>query len=130
MDIDRFHECAQAYGALRRRWPESAHALFDRFATSEEGQAILAEAERVDHFLDAWQADRSEAPTALEQAIIARANGMHPNRQIRARHAWWSTAAIILLGFALGFSQARREPAPDPIAQMIFGPTVQRGVGL
>ena len=42
MDLTRFKACAEAYGAERRRWPAREHALYDRFAGTPEGAAILA----------------------------------------------------------------------------------------
>lgn len=106
--------------------------LFDRFAPSDDGRAILAEAERIDRFLDTWAPERRDAAEALERAILERKDSARTHRSARVRRAWgWgATAAIVVLGFALGVSQALREPVPDPVAQLIFGPTNQRGAGL
>src|SRR3990172_8337925 len=61
MDLTRFKGCAEAYGADRRRWPAREHALYDRFAGTPEGAAILAEAARTHPLLVALEVAAPEA---------------------------------------------------------------------
>jgi hypothetical protein len=124
MDLNRFKECAAAYGAARRRWPGRERALYDRYAASAEGAAILAEAERGDRFLDAYV-------QAAPQAGLARRIGA------RARPAWRrygvpaaAFAASAILGFAVGFAQARGEADDDLLAELLLGPQSVREIEL
>lgn len=52
MNDKRFAELAAAYGAERRRWPQAERAVYDAFAGTPEGLALLADAERLDRQLD------------------------------------------------------------------------------
>src|SRR3970282_696376 len=100
MDLTRFKACAEAYGADRRRWPGHEHGLFDRFAGTPEGAAILAEAERTDRFLDALEG--GEPAEGVAQTI---AGVVRPRRR---RTLWWQAtafAASAIIGFVLGFAQ-------------------------
>lgn len=134
MDLTRFKACAEAYGVDRRRWPAREHGLYDRFAGTPEGAAILAEAERTDRFLDALEV--AEPDEALAQAIsnlpgrgVARRRLVKPSR----RTLWWQAsafAASAVLGFALGFAQVADEPAEDVVAQFLLGPAGFREIGL
>jgi len=125
MDLTRFEACAEAYGAERRRWPAREHALYDRFAATPEGAAILAEAERTDRFLDAWEV--REPDEALAEAI---ARVVRPRRP---RTLWWQAtafAASAIIGFAIGFAQVRDDGSADLVTQLLLGPTSVREIGL
>src|SRR3989304_3145067 len=114
MDLTRFKGCAEAYGADRRRWPAREHALYDRFAATPEGAAILAEAERTDRFLDAWEV--REPDEALAEAI-ARVGRPRPPRTL-----WWQApafAASAIIGFAIGFAQVRDDGSADLVTQLL-----------
>jgi len=126
MTLDRFRDCAGAYGADRRRWPADAQPLYDRFARAAEGAAILAAAERTDRFLDAWQTGAPD--DALAQSIAARASGP----RVRRRIAWQATAfaAAAVIGFVIGFAQARNDGGADVVTQLLLGPASMRGIGL
>jgi ferric-dicitrate binding protein FerR (iron transport regulator) len=123
MDLNRFKECAAAYGAERRRWPAREHARYDRFAGTPEGAAILAEAERTDRFLDRFEVAAPDA--ALAAAIAdARARGR--------RGQWWQAsafAASALLGFVLGFTHVPDDAGGDLVSQLLLGPTSVREIG-
>ncbi|TPI24807.1 hypothetical protein FJ414_31025 [Mesorhizobium sp. B3-1-6] len=90
MDARRFAALADAYGGALHRWSPAEQAAAMLFADTEEGQAILARAGRLDAMLDRH---RVEAPRpALHRAIVARA--ATEVRQGRHRRFWW-------LGFGL-----------------------------
>ena len=123
MDLTRFHACADAYGAARRRWPERDRALYDRFASTPEGAAILAEVERGDHLLDAY------VPAAPAPELARRVGAI-------ARPAWRryavpaALAASAVLGFALGLAQARADADAGVAARLLFGPESVQEIGL
>ena len=134
MDIHRFSELAGAHGAARERWPEPDRALYDRFAASPEGMGILADAARIDAFLDGWQPGTDDAGRAAR--IVAAANAVaHDPGEIavapaartvqRSRKvaAWLSTgfAASALLGFALGFTQASTDSVDEAYMDLLLG---------
>lgn len=129
MDLTRFKACAEAYGADRRRWPAPEHALHDRFAGTPEGAAILAEAERTDRFLDAFEV--AEPDAALGQAIARRPL---PRSGAGGRRRFWIPAAAFaasaILGFAIGFAQARDDGSADLVTQLLLGPANIREIGL
>lgn len=127
-DLERFRACARAYGAHARRWPEEDRPLFERYAGTPEGAAVLAAAERTDAFLDAW-APAADAD-ALAERIVAAAIGEAPRRR---RRMMWSAAAFAasaLLGFAIGFAQAPPEPSVELVGQLLVGPSLPQGFGL
>ena len=111
MDIRRFSELAAAHGARRERWPEPERALYDRCAAAPEALGVLADAERIDAFLDDWHAQVDDA--ALVARIVA-ATAEAPRavppapRPPRRLAVWLSTGflASAALGFVLGFAQA------------------------
>jgi hypothetical protein len=115
MDLTRFTECAAAFGAERRRWPAREHALYDRFAATPEGAAILADAARVDGFLDAWEVT-APAPRPVGQiGALARRS----RRRIAVLAA--ALAACAGAGFAVGFAQA--QSAVDIVSpDLLLGP--------
>ena len=125
MDLTRFKACAEAYGADRRHWPAHAHGLYDRFAGTPEGAAILAEAERTDRFLDAWEVREPDEALALAIAGVVR-----PRRR---RTLWWQAtafAASAIIGFVIGFAQVRDDGSGDLVTQLLLGPTSVREIGL
>jgi len=127
MDLNRFKACAEAYGAERRRWPAREHALYDRFAGTPEGAAILADAERTDRFLDAFEV---AAPDERLAATISRAPA---SRRPSTRRLWIPAAAFAasaILGFAIGFAQVRDDAGSDLVAQLLLGPASFREIGL
>jgi len=129
MDLTRFKGCAEAYGADRRRWPAREHALYDRFAGTPEGAASLAEAERTDRFLDAFEV--AEPDEALGQAI----SNLPPQRRgAGGRRRFWIPAAAFVasavLGFAIGFAQVRDDGSADLVTQLLLGPENIREIGL
>jgi hypothetical protein len=134
MDLTRFKECAAAYGAERRRWPTRELALYDRFAETPAGAAILAEAERTDRFLAGFEVAAPEE--ALVEAISRRPADAKRGgiaRVARRRSLWWQVtafAASAVLGFALGFAQVADDPAEDVVAQFLLGPAGFRESGL
>jgi hypothetical protein len=124
MDLNRFKECAAAYGAAKRRWPEGAQVLYDQFAGTAKGAAILAEAERSDRFLDAFD-------TAAPNLQLARRVGA------LSAPAWRrygvpaaALAASAALGFVLGFAQVRNAADTDLAARLLLGPQSLQEIGL
>lgn len=138
MDLNRFKTLAEAYGAERRRWPESAQPLYERFANTPEGALVLAEAERIDRFLDALEVtapDDDLAPSIVAEALAStRKNpGADHGRAARAIRTRWQLgafAASAILGFVLGFLQVRGDGGPDLITQLVLGPVGVREIGL
>jgi hypothetical protein len=136
MDIHRFAELAGAHGAARERWPAPDRALYDRFVATPEGMGILADAERIDTFLDGWQLRTADAGRAAR--IVAAANapansvpdatpapGPAPRTGKRShkRAAWLSTgfAASALFGFVLGFTQASTNSDDEAYVDLLLG---------
>lgn len=117
MDLTRFTECCAAYGAERRRWPAPDQALYDRFAATPDGAAILADAARVDGWLDGWQVAAAPVPPAVSRVgTIAR----RARRRLAALVA--ALAACAGAGFAVGYAQAHSAAdfaAPD---LLLLGP--------
>lgn len=108
MDIRRFSELAAAHGARRERWPEPERALYDRCASAPEAMGILADAERIDAFLDGWHAQVDDAALAARIVAAAAEAPRAAPRPPRRLAAWLSTGflASAALGFVLGFAQA------------------------
>jgi hypothetical protein len=139
MDLSRFKTLAGAYGAERRRWPEAARPLYDRFAGTPEGAAVLAQAESVDRFLDALEVSAPDG--GLAQAIVAEAlssspgpgdGGAESDGRIRRERLGWrlgAFAASAIIGFALGFAQAGNDTEPDFLTQLL-GPASVQEIGL
>jgi hypothetical protein len=128
MTLERFRECAEAYGTDRRRWPPSDQALYDRYARAPEGLAILAAAERTDRFLDSLELDAPRA--AFVHGVIAQAGG---RGALRSRRFWLGAAAFAasaIFGFIVGFGQVGEDPGADALAQLLLGPASARGIGL
>src|SRR6185369_172543 len=115
MDLTRFTECSAAFGAERRRWPVHEQALYDRFAATPEGAAILADAARVDGVLDAWQL------AAPAPGIVSRTGAIV--RRARRRLATLAAALVACAGagFAVGYAQA--QGAADSLSpDLLLGP--------
>jgi hypothetical protein len=134
MDLKRFEACAQAYGAGRHRWPAREHALYDRYAATPEGAAILAEAERTDRFLDAFEI--TDAKDALKEAISHQVSRTRSDRApggpVR-RRVWLSAAAFAacaIFGFVIGFTQVHDDAIGDLFAQSLLGPESFQEMGL
>lgn len=139
MDIHRFTELANAYGAARGRWPEDRRALYDRFAATPEGQAVLADAGRIDGFLDGWHVGAGDAERAQRIVAAALANPQRADtppraaaapparaaRSVRLLGAWLSTgfAASALLGFVLGYTQASASLDAETYSELLLGST-------
>lgn len=134
MSIRRFTELAHAHGAARKRWPEHERVLYDRFATSEAGRTILADAERVDRLLDAWQQPGDSGDDDGRVArIVAAAEQEHAGRQPvrpdrvppRRQHlgTWLSTGflASALFGFVLGFAQVDTGGEDPAYTELLLG---------
>ena len=131
MDLNRFKECSAAFGAERHRWPPREHPLYDRYAETLDGTAILAEAERADRFLD-----------ALEPAVPDRRMTHNMARSIVAlsRPRWRrlgvpaaALAGSAVLGFVLGVVQVRQVRSAadtDFAAQLLLGPMSLQETGL
>lgn len=124
MDLNRFKECAAAYGAARRRWPAREQALYDRIAGTAEGNAILAAAERSDRFLDSF------APAAPEPRLARRVSAMSAPAWRRLGVPAAAFAASAALGFALGYAQVRGEADADLAARLLLGPQSVQEIGL
>jgi hypothetical protein len=134
MDIHRFTELAGAHGAARDRWPEADRALYDRFAASPEGMGVLADAERIDAFLDGWQGRADDAGRVARivaatnaSADDARASALAPAAGTGGRSrkvaAWLSTgfAASALCGFLLGFTQVSTNSDDEAYMDVLLG---------
>jgi hypothetical protein len=123
MDIHRFSELAGAHGASRERWPEPDRALYDRFAGSPEGMGILADAERIDAFLDSWQARADDAGRVARIVAAAISPAGRSGSASRKVAAWLSTgfAASALFGFLLGFTQASTSSDDEAYMDLLLG---------
>jgi hypothetical protein len=126
MNMHRFRECAEAYGAHRRRWPARDQPLFDALAATPEGAALLAQAGRTDEFLDAWDAE--EPPALLQQRITGQIGPLpptasSPSRRSRAWVPLGSLAASIVIGFFIGFTQgSMQDGAVEWLGQFLVDP--------
>lgn len=129
--LNRFKQCAAAYGAGRRRWPRAERALYDAHAQTEEGREILAQAERTDRFLDVWQVGAPDE--ALRSKIVSLAGEAWRRGAPAPRAIWWSItgfAASAALGFMLGFAQVRDDASIELAAGLVFGPASTQEIGL
>ena len=123
MDLKRFKECSAAFGAERRRWPEREQPLYDYFARTLDGAAILAEAERADHFLDVLEPAVPDPRLACSITALSRPAW----RRLGVPAA--ALVASALFGFVLGFAQVRSADT-DVAAQLLLGPASLQEVGL
>jgi hypothetical protein len=113
MNLDRFRELLDAYGADPRRWPEAERGpAIAYLATSREAQAAAARAGALDALLDA--AGPPAAPK-LDPATLAAKIAQTPRRPVRREWpAHWKVsfgwpglaglAAAALAGFLVGWS--------------------------
>lgn len=124
MNLHRFQECCAAFGAERRRWPPHEHTLYDRFAHTPDGIAILADAERTDHFLDALETAEPSSRRVHEIALSVR-----PAWQRMAKPAA-ALAASALLGFVLGYMQALSASDAGIASGLLLGPQSLQEFGL
>jgi hypothetical protein len=124
MDLSRFKEYSAAFGAERRRWPQREHALYDRFANTPEGMAILAEAGRTDHFLDTLEPAPPDPRRAGQICALVR-----PARGGLGKAAA-ALAASAVLGFVLGYLQAHGAADAGTVAQLLLGPQSLQEIGL
>jgi hypothetical protein len=94
----RFIELADAYGAVVARWPEAVRAGAMEMAKRPAMQAVLAEAECLDTWLDLWKVG---APSAALRDRIYASRHMPLSRRARL---WWSGIGIAtaLAGAAAG----------------------------
>lgn len=125
MDLDRFRNCTEAYGAERRRWPDPDRPLYDALAPTPEGARILAEAELIDRLLDAW--DAPEPHDLLAQRIAAQ-----PGAQPARARRWLGIGGFALsvaTGFAIGFVQAGDDGTFEMARQLIAGPAESQDIG-
>jgi hypothetical protein len=122
MDLTRFKACSDAYGASRRHWPPHEHALYDRFASTVEGAAILADAERTDRFLDGLEVAEPD-PRIMGQVAAAGTPGWR-----RFAKPVAALAASAVLGFVVGFAQARS--GADVPMHLLLGPQDVLEIGL
>lgn len=130
MDLNRFKACAEAYGAERRRWPAGEHGLYDRFAGTPEGAAIIAEVERTDRFLDAFEVAEPDAALASRISALPSSRGRVSGV---ARRLWLPVTAFAtsaVLGFVIGFAQVPDDSGADLVAQLLLGPESIREIGL
>jgi len=124
MDLNRFKDCAAAYGATRRRWPAQELALYDRLAGTPEGTAILAQAARSDRFLDDFRTEEPDSALALGIAALSRPAWRRYGVPAAA------FAASAMLGFAVGFAQVRSMADADFVARQLLGPQSVQESGL
>jgi len=121
MDLNRFEDCAAAYGADRRRWPAREFALYERLAGTPEGAAILALAERTDRLLDAY------ASSAPDSSLARRIGALSWRRYGVPAAAF---AASAMLGFVVGFAQVRGAADAAFAARLLLGPQSVQEIGL
>jgi hypothetical protein len=100
-DKTRFADCAAAYGHDRARWPGADQQLYDRYASTEWGRAVLADAESIDHYLNRYQV--ADVSPSWQASLGAIAETPPPLLNRRARIAVATAfACIALVGFLQG----------------------------
>ena len=124
MDLDRFKDCSTAFGAERRRWPQREHPLYDRFANTSEGMAILAEAERTDRFLDALE------PAPPDARRVRRIGALVMPVWRRLARPAAALAASAAIGFVVGYLQSQGGADTGVLAQLLLGPQTLQEIGL
>ncbi len=100
MDLKRFEEIVDAYGAEPRRWPEGERRAAEAFATGrEEARAILFAARQMDVALES--AVQPIPSAALRERILAAAPKRRMRRSLLSfgdlkgdRRAWLSGAGL------------------------------------
>jgi hypothetical protein len=124
MDLSRFKDCSAAFGAERRRWPQREHPLYDRFADTSEGMAILAEAGRTDRFLDALEPAPPDPRRAAHIGALARPAWRRLGKPAAA------LAASAALGFVVGYLQSQGATDAGAVGQLLLGPQSLQEIGL
>ena len=124
MDLSRFKDCSDAFGADRRRWPQRDQALYDRFSATPEGMAVLAESGRTDHFLDGLVSALPDQRRARSIGAVARPVW---RRLVEPAAALVASAA---LGFVVGYLQAHATADAGAVAQLLLGPQSLQEIGL
>ena len=124
MNLNRFKECSAAFGAQRRRWPEREQPHYDHFAGTVEGAVILAEAERTDRFLDSFE------PAAPDRRLVRRIAALSKPTWRRFGAPAAALLASGILGFVLGFVQARDAADANFAAELLLGPHSSQELGL
>ncbi len=124
MDLDRFKGCSAAFGAERRRWPQREHPVYDRFANTPEGMAILAQAGRTDHFLDALEPAPPDPRRARRIGALV--------RPVWRRFAMPAAAlaASAAVGFLVGYLQSHGITDAGVVARLLLGPQSLQEIGL
>ncbi len=123
MDLDRFKECSTTFGAERRRWPQRDHAIYDRFAHTPVGMAILAEAGCTDRFLDALETAPPDPRRAGRIDALARPAWRRLGKTAAA------LAASAAVGFVVGYLQSRGTTDTGVVAQLLLGPQSLQEIG-
>ena len=102
MTAERFLALVAAWGADRRRWPESERAAAEAFAAAHPGTAgpALAEADALDALLN--RAPTPQVSTALRDRVLAAA-ATAGNRAGRAGRLWIDRLS---LAFGAGWAVA------------------------
>ncbi len=107
-NLRRFRSNAEAYGAQRHRWPPRDRALFDALSATPEGAGALAQAGRVDAFLDGLEV--ADEPSAdLLRRIAMPVHPLVTAPAARRLPRWLPMGGLALglvMGFALGFTRA------------------------
>lgn len=107
MTLDQFTALLDRHGGRQDQWPAAERAAAERLlAVSPEAAAALAEAQRIERFMRAFDPGGQvgqDALIRLSNSVLARI----PAERVR-RHPWWR-AALDHLGTALG---AGREWGP------------------
>ena len=124
MDLNQFKECSAAFGAERRRWPQREHPLYDWFANTSEGMAILAEAGRTDRFLDALEPAPIDPRRARRIGALARPAWRRLGKPAAA------LAASAALGFVVGYLQSHSAADTGVVAELLLGPQSLQEIGL
>lgn len=124
MDLNRFKECSAAFGAERRRWPQREHPVYDRFANTPEGMAILAQAGRTDRFLDALEPAAPDPRRARHVGALARPAWRRLGKPAAA------LAASAAVGFVVGYLQSHGAADTGVVAQLLLGPESLQEIGL
>ncbi|PRH88839.1 hypothetical protein C5L14_06385 [Labrys okinawensis] len=96
MDAERFAALADRHGSRLQRWPEAERAAALAFASTSEGEAILAAAARLDTMLDRYAVP---PPTAdLHARVVAAGTAsLAPRRRVRR---WWLGLGLAGAGLA------------------------------
>jgi hypothetical protein len=130
MNAQQFRALVEAYGSVRKRWPDDRRAEAEAFAETEAGRVMLARASSLDELLG-----RSASPpvsAALSARIVQTAN-----RRVtwqRRVQRWLVGAGLIGVGLAGGLTGALavavvapRNPMPMTDSATAFGNIMTEG---